>query len=374
MNLSALVVLFVGLCGPASKGAVFELPKDDNLVVVPVRIANEDHLFVIDTGSTGLVLDESLRPHLGAEYARKRVVTPLGETQITVYEPPDIWLGDVNLGTGSKAICRSFEGFRKATGRNVRGIIGMAQLRRFVLTIDFDAHTAELRSGGAGPLDPRGSFELKLDKSGAPCIDVVVNKVVESFVIDTGGEGVFVEKRLRGRLADAGLLEAVGRSKCGSLFGNFESTVYAYQGEFSLGHFTHRRILLDEAQENILGLSYLSRYKVTFDFPQRRLYLSKGKGFDAVEQADGSGLRLVRENGRTLVDSVAAGSPAETAELRAGDELAQVNGKNAALLSLSAIRRLLRSNEGRHVDVVVLRDGSRKDVKLALKPYYSKSE
>jgi hypothetical protein len=74
----------------------------------------------------------------------------------------------------------------------------------------------------------------------------------------------------------------------------------------SLAEFNHRDLIFAKQKENLLGLTFLSRYIVTFDFPSGRVYLKKASGSILVtpktgavciwctERSDQSSSRLIR--------------------------------------------------------------------------------
>ena len=53
--------------------------------------------------------------------------------------------------------------------------------------------------------------------------------------------------------------------------------------------------------ESVLGLGYLSRYRVTLDFPGDRIYLERGKHFGELNETDLSGASVIRIGRDTIV-------------------------------------------------------------------------
>ena len=54
--------------------------------------------------------------------------------------------------------------------------------------------------------------------------------------------------------------------------------------KYSVGSFEYKNIIFQKNNEPILGLQFLSRHLVTFDFPNNMMYLKKGKNFDKQQQ------------------------------------------------------------------------------------------
>ncbi|HET6881764.1 MAG TPA: PDZ domain-containing protein [Pirellulales bacterium] len=92
---------------------------------------------------------------------------------------------------------------------------------------------------------------------------------------------------------------------------------------------------------NLLGLRFWSRFNVTFDFPQRAMYLQRNSNFELAEGADRSGLHMFRRRGEFIVDRIDQGSPADVAGIEPLDHLLIVEKQPAATLTLPSLRKLL---------------------------------
>ena len=123
----------------------------------------------------------------------------------------------------------------------------------------------------------------------------------------------------------------------------------------SVADFEHDDLLVNEGEDNVIGLDYLSRYRVTLDFPHWRMYLTKGPLYDRNSDPGRSGLTLRCDNGRIMVDAVEPNSAACEADLKVGDELIRINGDDPRTMSLFEIRRLLGSPDGCEIPVEVSR-------------------
>jgi len=134
---------------------------------------------------------------------------------------------------------------------------------------------------------------------------------------------------------------------------------------FALGSRQTQDLAFVRGDDNLLGLAYLSRYKITFDFPNRVLYSRAGKAFDKPDPTDVSGLHLLRKEGATIVGRVDSDSAAEASGLEEDDIILAVDGLDADPTSLTDLRRVFRKGN-RTVDVTYERHGHRLETTIEL--------
>lgn len=125
--------------------------------------------------------------------------------------------------------------------------------------------------------------------------------------------------------------------------------IEARSNGFTLGGYRHRGAVFHRLNfPSSLGLDYLSRYKVVFDFPNRTMYLKPGRNFDHVDICDRLGLSLRRIAGTIEVKSVVPAGAAAKVGIEAGDCLLMIDGVGAESLNIRDARRTL-STDGEHV-------------------------
>jgi membrane-associated protease RseP (regulator of RpoE activity) len=103
--------------------------------------------------------------------------------------------------------------------------------------------------------------------------------------------------------------------------------------------------------DGIVGGELLRRYRVTFDYSRKVLYLEPNSGAPSAFDYDMSGLFLVARGPDlkgVAIQSVASDSPAAEAGLRKGDEIATVDGRSVAKTSLDELRELLKHDGATH--------------------------
>ena len=136
--------------------------------------------------------------------------------------------------------------------------------------------------------------------------------------------------------------------------------------DLSIGSLQYRDLIFSELDSSILGLEFLARHNVIFDFPNKRLYLDEGRDYRRRDERDMSGLRLAMSYDKTVVYSVEVGSPADKAGLKAGDVIVMVGPKLASQYDIWVLRRDLMAMDKNKVNVTYERAGQRKEAALVL--------
>jgi C-terminal processing protease CtpA/Prc len=94
--------------------------------------------------------------------------------------------------------------------------------------------------------------------------------------------------------------------------------------------------------------------------------LRKGRKFNKTDEADMSGLHLLRISNQTIVHSVDESSPAQKAGIRAGDIILGVQNKDANNYDMQELRRFLKSGDKNEIKMVIKRDNDLKELSFLL--------
>ena len=349
--------------------AEFKIERGGRDLLLPVRIQEKECLFVVDTGATYSMFDVSLRRFLGEPIGTVEMKTAAEPIKLEQFNPPEAFVGNLDLREGGPIGCLDLELLRRVMGKDVRGILGMGFLKNYVVRVDFDSGKVRFCRG-----DSRRHPEL--------------GRAVRLY--NPGGEvgGVlFVQGNLAG-VGDIKLLLDTGRNVAGDLVTELfekardkkavaEGPAATLAGtrrdrktrirRLALGGFEHRELVMDEGNQNLIGLGLLSRYVVTLDFPRMKMYLQKGQAFDKLDEIDMSGLHLWRLEGRIVVYSVDKSSPAEAAGIRPEDVVLKVGEADGAEMDLDDLRELLTSGDGKEIKMTIRRGEEEKAVTFKLK-------
>lgn len=161
-----------------------------------------------------------------------------------------------------------------------------------------------------------------------------------------------------------------GKGRAVALSGMYSPNV-SRLSRLSVGSFSHDNLRFSGGRTNILGLGYMSRYRVTIDFPNQQLYLAKAKHFADYDRGPMTGLALLFKARGIVVESVDEEGPAYAAGLRAKDVLVALCGRSASFLKPPEIGRVF-AKAGQPLTLTVERDGKR--IQTSFTPYEYEDE
>jgi hypothetical protein len=247
------------------------------MLIVTLRLENGDKLpFMVDTGASGTGFDKSLEPKLG-----KRLGTGtawhFGDKQDGgAYAAPRLYLEDTPLMmTGTNVFTYDLRPFSSNAGRPILGVLGMDVLAHYCIQLDFqarkmrfldDEHSNKKDWGRPFALTDIGDGRFSMRENLAGTTD-------SGSVIDSGcnydgwlSQKMFQQWTNQARLPVGG--EA--RSPMGILGGE------TYR-DIILRGFGAEALSIGDSHIvfNGIGLRFLARHLVTFDFPNRTMYLKR---------------------------------------------------------------------------------------------------
>ena len=361
-----------------------EIPfeQHNNLIVIPVTINRFLTLkFILDTGVETAILTEKLYADiLDVNYLREITIAGPGvidsvqafvANQATFTLPGGVTGQNMNMLVLKEDYLKLSENI----GDDVHGIIGYDIFSRFVVEIDYDDSILTLYDPKRYKKSKRSiAVPIKIESS-KPFIAASIKQGEEKtdldIMVDTGAShaalldyqfvnGISLpEKRIETRL---------GRGIAGDIPGYIGRMDSVQIDCFSFGEMlvsapfegAYNKVIKRGARVGTFGGDLLTRFEVTFDYQNEKVYLKKGDEYKDVFEHDMSGLTINAEgeNLDTLVVvNVDEGSPAAKAGLRRGDIIRSINGRNLKTHRLSDIFYLLRSRDGRKIRVRHTRDG-----------------
>ncbi len=348
--------------------AEFIIAKGGDPILLPVTFKEKEYLFLLDTGSSHTVFDTSFEHELGEVKSVKKGLTSGSPILAEFFNAPEALLGPLNLKESGEIACVDLHMFNLVLGKKVSGMIGMNFLRKYVVQIDFDKGTLSFLQ----PMEeqhPDWGIELAMEYGSLEWPQItglVLDDIEVDFVIDTGanstgglGSDIFEQTLSENELKTCEILFATASGVIRKREMRIKS--------LSIGSLNYADLIFGEANMSHLGLSFLSRHIVTFDFPNSRMYLKKGKGFKKNDETDMSGLHLLRISNKTVVYSVDEGSPAQKIGIRANDVILKVGDKDANTYDILELRRLLMSGDKRNITMTIKHGDNVKDLSFLLK-------
>jgi hypothetical protein len=313
------------------------------------------------------MFDLAFRPQLGEPKGTIKMSAHGKPVAVQVFAAPRAFIGPFDLADCNEVICVNLKDLAPDLEREVHGVLGMDVLRKHVVQIDFDeGRIAFLNNEQENRQDWGQEFPITYNRMRLPQIKLAVGDQPEQgFFLDTGCDASGAMAKDSFRLAVAqGKLKPVDTSM--STFGGVVKLRQVRTSRVTAGPFEYHGLIFMEAGANFLGLGFLSRHAVTFDFPHDRLYLKKGKSFDAPDEAGMCGVSLARSEGHTVVSAVYKGEPAAKAGIRVGDVILTLQGRNVATYERWEIRDLLRSGHGKKVTMTIQHGRRIRDVVVVL--------
>jgi hypothetical protein len=339
--------------------------------------------FLLDTGAQLTHYTAELVAEAGLRTSGRVGITGTGAGRVrgAYVAPAALRIGTLTLpvGRGISAPAEMLFGpVYSGSGRRFEGVIGYDLFAAYAVEVDYGARLLRLypRRGAPAAGDPvpirlidrKPYVEASLTVGGAP-LPALLH-------LDTGFGGTL---SLNGRfVAQQNLLARVGPTLAAVMRG------VGGAGEARLARIDRLRFGTIAAERPIVSLfltqgagvraesagriggELLRRYRVTIDYAARTVRFAPGAGVGAPFEADMSGLALVQVPEGMVVASVAEGTAAAEAGVRAGDRLLALDGRPVAALTLEAVRAALRE-DGAGPRLLLLRDGREVEASLRLR-------
>lgn len=323
-----------------------------------MTIADSTGLFLVDSGTTSDIMDDRYKPFLGKPLRQGRMGTAGPSVRGEFFDAPPMAIGRHSSSGGSPVAVLDLEFASQAVGRDMHGILGVPFLSSHAVTLDFDLATVRIYDSGVAPAESYDTtIPLCIALNGLPYVkNARIDQLMPPFLLDTGcNASVTLSTQEFDRLVRAGMITSVriGAARTG---GGDVSRRIGRLATFSLGPFEHQSLAIAESKDNKIGLAYLRRFRAAIDLSGRELNLTRGNAYAEPDELDCSGLHLLWQDRRVVVDSVDPHSPAANAGLRPGDILLHVNGMDGNGENLSQIRRRLGNAGNDDIEIGLMRD------------------
>ena len=279
--------------------AEFDIAADAKHILLPVWLEGKEYQFVLDTGASNIVFDDSFRDKLGKRFLwPKTAELAYGKkAKAEYFFTPDANLGPLSLQEARFVNVFDLDlipGYTK-NGGEFMGVIGMTFLQKYIVQIDFDNKKVTFFKGKKD-FDLFSFFKPRENKHpewGEPVPlksklfdDLIFVKgnltddMPSEFVIDSGWPGFNALNGKLFRKVKSSLTIGDNDENKSSYKAIIPDPNYKSIETLSIGKFKYANVFFRKNNMSVLGLRFLSRHLVTFDFPNKKMYLKKGQNFD----------------------------------------------------------------------------------------------
>ncbi len=362
-----------------------KVATDGDFLTLPVEIDGKQYSFAVDTGAVATVLDKSFQKELVVFDESMKEAEILNGAWSKLYRSPLMTIKGTESGTlsfvrNSPVWCVDLSDLREASDQLIAGVLGMDFLEQYALELDLAAGELRLLDSESLTITQHDGLlnmdmvDRKLPNSDvvghSACVQIRSEKVKYWALIDTGAmfASLYIDREARVILTEREQLwpwplmhEVDGEIKIGA-------SDPATLRELKVGPFTH--YLLDVKGTDLgckLGLHYWRRYRATFDFPRKLVYLDKSPLFDMLDESGHSGIFVESVPGNKKIKVVMCimhGCFAEKHGVQVGDRLLSINGQGVEDASLQNVLRRLSARRERECELRLERDGKKFTVTL----------
>ncbi len=352
-----------------------KLPPAPLLISAWGDVGDEPALFVLDTGSTDIMLNDSFLPLMRSEptsrsgrVAGGRVIELSGyrSSRIAIRKlelvNPLVFLGDLG-GIGRKL------------GVPFDGILGISGYDRFHVFFDYTHGRFIIHNGGWLLTAERSQEVALLTTARAPTIAAEIGGLPVALLVDTGNTAsLALEHSLFDELVGRGLILPSGKVvQAYGADGNDRYQQGYFTGGILMGQ-SLRGVQVDSnPSQSWMGLAWLARMDFEISFPDRRFRYRPRTGDSRVLAPDiMTGLDLVYDQRGAIIVSISADqrSAARQSDLRVGDIIESVSVQTKDRLDAYKLAEEVRTHAGGPLLFTVYRmsTGQRFPITLQLPP------
>jgi hypothetical protein len=398
INLIVLLLLILVVCSPGHVSAQFfgyklmyskkkvHIPYEmyNNLVVIPIKLNGVVPLnFVVDTGIRSTIITEKLITDiLRLPYSRRISVNGPGDYIILeayVINNVDIVLeGAIGSDQSILVLEKDYLNLRNHLGTEVHGLMGFDIFNRFIVGFDYNRKIMTLFEPEYFK-PPRRYEEIPLSiEDTKPYIFAKIqindtSMVYAKLMVDSGASHAIMLNE--DSHEDIIIPESNFDTQIGIGLGGPISGKISIINSIEFDKFKFTDVITSfpdpEAYPDTIGLVYrngtlggelLSRFKVIFDYFNKKIYLKKNPiSYKKEFGYNMSGLTVIADGEDLdiyIISKVKEGSPAAKADIRINDTIVSINGIDNEKLQLGDIYKIFNYKAGKKVKMYIRRNGA----------------
>lgn len=339
--------------------------------------------FLVDTGASLTVIDSAFAARRGIATEGQIGVTGAGAAGGASFSAVDSIVvagegGGVVIGHQKVAVLGLNPHLEPFFWRPIAGVLGYDFISRFVMEVDYDRGVMTLHDpktfrgtglGAAVPMTMAGNI---------PVVKARLDSVEGEFRLDVGSgspvdmHSPFVRKHdLHAKAGKS--FQVTG----GGFGGTFTSTLCRMKS-FAIGPYQWKDPIVVLSQATTGGLAsedyagnignqILERFKVTFDYDRRVVYLQPGQRYGQRDRFSMAGFQLAKLGDRYEAMQVLPGSAAAKGGLKAGDRVLTIDRQTVASYDPEVLRRMFEEGKaGERHTLEVERGSKKKKITLTL--------
>jgi len=358
----------------------------DQAIIVSARVNDSIELnLALDTGfpiNGAILFDRELGEKLGLEYVGQ---TPLGGGGTNTVKTANIAVGGmlslpgVRFSNQQLLVVNESEEFKHWP---VDGIMGKTIFDSCVAEIDYEDLVLNICDRSAFDFGRAGeSFDLTFSL-GIPVVEAAVTldgtkNIPMKLIVDTGADVAMAlyanpdknirapQRVIQGFISEGiagdvlGMRGRVAALRIGSLMLNKVITAFPTEGM--------SEVVATLGQDGFFGNVALQRFHVVFDYVGKRMYLKPNKDYSKPFEFNMAGLLLrTRSDGYKEVYDVIKDSPGDLQDIRKGDLIVAVNGRDILTYNSAELDRLFLQ-ESANIELTIKRNSHRSNRKLTLR-------
>lgn len=332
------------------------LGKWHGRLIVPAAIGQED-------GLLGICF---LSDHSFVNSKRTRGLKKLSSGNVDesdCYAAPSITIKGTSLKGRPYVGAMDFPEGGEGSAKQVDGILGLDYLASWVFHLDPDNDVVHLSYPSADHRPPGKSIPILIHE-GKPYVQVEFPSGARAnFILDVLDHRTYIRQET---LNELGLLDGVaqvGEEPFLDDEGNEKTRKFYRLGAIKAFGATAKNLTFESKEENILGLNFLLRYRLSIDFKNERLYAEPSWLHAARDRSLCDGMIFASNTEEVVVIGFDPDSLAQKKGVRLNDRIMSVNGFVFGKEDMQA-RNELRQLSWKPTMLKVVRDG--KDLEIEL--------
>lgn len=410
------------------KKVVLHFKLINNLIFIPIKLNGVELTFLLDTGVEETILF-SLEEQEKVQFYSVEKIKLRGfgnEEPIEGLKSSNNQLSLPNMVDEDHELIIVLDqnfNFSSQIGIPVNGIIGYHFFKNHLVEIDYDAKKIiiydENKRSRKRIENKFSSFDISMENHKpytVAAIDLMEHKKVPvKLLIDTGNtDAVWLFQNVSEeiKVPPKNFIDYLGRGLSGDIFGkrarinnlkigdfNLETPIASFPDSSSVAN-----VNFVKQRTGSIGGEILNRFKIIFDYQNNKMHLKKGRDFDlpfnynmsGIEIQHG-GLQWVQEKIELnptvttkvfnineekikndfnykftlkptfFISNVRKNSPAELCGLKKGDLVLSINRSQSYNYTLQQINSILKSEEGKIIEIEIERDSKLMKFKFQLK-------